>query len=128
MKTPLNDTALADLIRTRLAELGQTQKWLAEQADVTPQAIHHWMKTGQIASNSARRVALALQVTVDAVLNPGTQPARDREENFQMIWANQRERQLLHWFRLSSEVGKQIAESAAKGAPKLDDLPVRPGD
>ncbi len=122
MKPQLNENPLAELIRSRLAKLGQTQKWLAEQADVTPQAIHHWMKTGQIASHSARRVALALQVTVDAVLNPG-QPSLVPEDDMQLQWLSARERRLLHWFRRSSEDGKKIGEAAVKGAPKLDENP-----
>jgi transcriptional regulator with XRE-family HTH domain len=67
-------------IAQRLRALNQTQGWLAEQAGVSNNAVTKWLKTGQISIDKAMKVALALEITLDELLDKDIsipQPARD---------------------------------------------------
>lgn len=67
--------SLDDVIREALDRLERTQQWLAEQVDVTPQAVAKWMKTGQISRENATEVARVLGVSLDALLAGGASDA-----------------------------------------------------
>lgn len=61
-------TTLATVISDALERLGKSQMWLAEQVDVSPQAVTKWMQTGQISREKATEVARALGMSIDELL------------------------------------------------------------
>ena len=55
-------------IAQRLRALNQTQIWLAEQVGVSNNAVTKWIKSGQISIDKAMKVAMALKITLDDLL------------------------------------------------------------
>jgi transcriptional regulator with XRE-family HTH domain len=56
-------------IQARLKALNQKQVWLAEQAGVSRMAVSDWIRTGKISVDKAVKVASALRITLDELLN-----------------------------------------------------------
>ncbi len=69
------ENPFSTVVNRRLRELGRTQNWLAEQVDVTDQAVSKWLKTGQIKLDHAKRVAELLSVSLDSLLRRKPSPA-----------------------------------------------------
>ena len=80
-------------IARRLRALNQTQVWLAAQVDVSNNAVTKWIKSGQISVDKAMKVATALEITLDELVDDTlilpsekedqhaeVQPARQQEE------------------------------------------------
>jgi transcriptional regulator with XRE-family HTH domain len=92
-------------IAQRLRALGKTQVWLAEQVDVSNNAVTKWIKTGQISIDKAVKVAPALEITLDELLDNEdasiTQPPRDAaatqpsEARLQLIYVDGDELEML---------------------------------
>lgn len=62
-------TELGDYIKTRLKALKRTQGWLAEQADVSNNAVSKWIKTGKISRENFLLIIPLLGGSVPALGN-----------------------------------------------------------
>lgn len=56
------------VIRAALKRLGKTQRWLAEELDVSDVAVSKWVQTGVIARENLVPIARALDISVDELL------------------------------------------------------------
>lgn len=65
---PPEMTPLGKIITRELARLGQTQSWLAEECEVSDNAVSKWIKTGKISRVNAGKVAAALGISMDQLL------------------------------------------------------------
>lgn len=97
--------------------MGKPRQWLAEKTGVSNGAVTHWVKTGQIGRDSALAVAMALQVSVDQLYGQEAAETKPEEEN-SLQWLTPREQRLLTNYRQSNEMGKQMIDLTANGAPK----------
>lgn len=68
-------SALGQVIKARLKAINQTQDWLAEKVNVSPQAVSKWIRTGDITLDNARDAARWLGISVGQLLdsNPDTE-------------------------------------------------------
>ena len=68
-------------IAQRLRMLKKTQRWLAEQVDVSNSTVTKWIKTGQISTDKALKVAVVLEITLDELLNRSLSIPQSSTEN-----------------------------------------------
>jgi transcriptional regulator with XRE-family HTH domain len=68
---------LGKTIQARLARLGKTQAWLAEEVGVSEQAVSKWMRTGEISRDNSLRVSTALEMSIAQLLDPNPAPELD---------------------------------------------------
>ncbi|MDR6583791.1 helix-turn-helix transcriptional regulator [Herbaspirillum frisingense] len=118
-------STLGDKIRSRLKELGRSQGWLAEQANVSDTAVSKWISTGKISRKSAQDAARALGISIDVLI--GAEPANDESgQNLALIYADADEIRLLTLYREASEMGRALIRTAADAAPKAENLESTP--
>jgi phage repressor protein C with HTH and peptisase S24 domain len=68
-KKAKNDISLlGKVILERLEELGKTQSWLAIQCGVSANAVSKWIRLGQISTERAGKVSVALDLSLDRLL------------------------------------------------------------
>lgn len=68
---------LGKTIKARLKALDKTQAWLAEQVEVSENAVSKWIKTGEISRENIKPAAEALQISVAQLLDPNPTPELD---------------------------------------------------
>jgi hypothetical protein len=117
--TKIAESAVGRVIAARLKEMGKPRQWLAEKTGVSNGAVTHWVKTGQIGRDSALSVAMALGVSVDELYGQEA-PAAKPSEEMSLEWISTRERQLLTNYRQCNDMGRQMIDLTANGAPKDD--------
>lgn len=70
------------LIKAALARLGRTQRWLADQLDVSDNAVSKWLRTGQISRANAGAISVLLGIPADKLLPTGIHETSSDERNF----------------------------------------------
>lgn len=74
---------LGKTIISRLKSLDHTQAWLAEQVEVSENAVSKWILTGKISRKNSIKAAEALGMSVTQLLNPSsTHELDDRWNSF----------------------------------------------
>ncbi len=116
------NTAIGNALRQRMQELGVTQTWLAEQLDVSVNAVSKWCRGEPISRQNAVAVAQVLDLNLDELLATGAErkkvEALDASREFDLVYLNRREIKLLTLYRESTSDGKRIIELTATAAPK----------
>lgn len=117
-KMPPMTSKLGKIIKARLADLGETQEWLAEQAGVSKNAVSKWIKTGQISRENAINAARCLRVTSDQLLlgEPLVDVSSPAETTIERLDAD--EKRVLDLYRAATKDGKMMILGAATVAPK----------
>jgi plasmid maintenance system antidote protein VapI len=104
-----NMNEIGRLIKSRLAELRQTQDWLAEKVGVSNNAVTKWVKSGKISRDNAIKVARALQISVDVLLGfEQRQPS------------NEFKRQLIYFYDGMTQEHREIVLNLANKLYSLD--------
>lgn len=103
---------IGKLIASRLKALGKKQAWLAENAEVSINAVSKWTKSGKIARERIARVAELLEVSADELV-AGEVKAESQPSSFMDMKATSAEEmRILTAFRLADERGQDQINSA----------------
>ncbi|HSH72366.1 MAG TPA: helix-turn-helix transcriptional regulator [Methylophilaceae bacterium] len=62
------DKTIGTIINRQLALLNKTQTWLAEEVQVSNNAVTKWIRSGKISRVNAKKTAAALKISVDELL------------------------------------------------------------
>ncbi|WP_343742114.1 helix-turn-helix transcriptional regulator [Herbaspirillum huttiense] len=114
-------STIGDKIRTRLKEIGKSQGWLAEEANVSDTAVSKWISTGKISRKSAQDVARALNISMDELMGADGTP-ESRGQSLALIYADADEISLLTLYREANPMGRALIRTAADAAPKAENL------
>lgn len=117
-KMPPMTSKLGKIIKTRLADLGQTQEWLAEQASVSKNAVSKWIKTGQISRENAIAAAKLLGITSDQLLLGESLVDVSSSNETTLERLNADEKRILDLYRAATKDGKMMILGATLAAPK----------
>ena len=114
-------TKLGSTIKSRLAELGRTQEWLAGETGVSKNAVSKWIRDGKISRVNAIAAAKALGLSADQLLlgQPLADVSPPAETTLERLDA--KEKHLLELYRRASRDGKLMIYGAATVAPKEAD-------
>jgi plasmid maintenance system antidote protein VapI len=115
--TKIPESAVGRVIAARLKEMGKPRQWLAEKTGVSNGAVTHWVKTGQISRDSALSVAMVLGVSVDQLYGQEA-PVSKPSEEMSLEWVTAEERRLLTNYRACNDMGRQMINLTANGAPR----------
>lgn len=80
----MNET-LGKTIGNRLKDLKKSKDWLAETCEVSNAAVTKWIKTGKVSRENTIKVANALGISIDELLNEkidGQDPFKDQLDYF----------------------------------------------
>lgn len=117
---PAMNSLLGNIIKQRLADLDETQEWLAEKCGVSKNAVSKWIKVGKISRANAVEAARVLGLTVDQLLGQSlvdvSPPSETTLERLDV-----QEKRLLELYRQSTKDGKLMIYGAATVAPKESD-------
>jgi len=117
---PAMNSLLGNVIKQRLASLGETQEWLAEKCNVSKNAVSKWISTGKISRAKAIVAAQSLGLTVDQLLGqPMSTVSPPAETTLERL--DTQEKRLLELYRQSTKDGKMMIYGAATVAPKEAD-------
>ncbi|WP_443113297.1 helix-turn-helix domain-containing protein [Herbaspirillum seropedicae] len=114
-------STIGDTIRTRLKEIGKSQGWLAERANVSDTAVSKWISTGKISRKSAQDVARALEISIDELIG-GEAPPEGTGKSLALIYVDSDEISLLTLYREANSMGRALIRTAADAAPKAENL------
>lgn len=122
---PPMTSKLGKIIKTRLADLGQTQEWLAEQASVSKNAVSKWIKTGQISRENAIAAAKILRITSDQLLLDESLVDVSSPDETTLERLSADEKRILDLYRSATKDGKMMILGIATAAPKDAALSIR---
>lgn len=81
-----DETGIADRIRTALESAGKTQRGLADAANVTPQAVNGWLRTGHISRDRLAIIANYTGTSLEYLLTgkeaPRTQGVAEQSPDY----------------------------------------------
>ena len=63
------NSTIGRLLKTRLKEMGKTQRWLAEQVDVSDNAVSKWIRGGKVEKGNAITVSRLLALPLESILS-----------------------------------------------------------
>lgn len=117
-KMPAMNSPLGKIIKARLADLGRTQEWLAEQTSVSKTAVTKWISNGKMSRESALKVSQALKISMDQLLagQPFVDVSPSNETTLERVDAE--EKRLLELYRRATKDGRLMIYGAATVAPK----------
>lgn len=123
-KMPPMTSQLGKIIKARLAEIGNTQEWLAEQVGVSKTAVSKWIRTGQVSRANAIEVSRQLGISSDQLLRgePVTDVSLPNRTTLDRLDAD--EKRVLDLYRAATKDGKMMILGAATVAPKDESLSV----
>lgn len=110
--------SLGKLIGDRLEELGHTQAWLAEEADVSENAVSKWIRTGKISRENLIKVAQILGLSLDKL---GTEENKTSPA-LELVYVDGQELHIITAYRESTPMGKALIRAAAESAPRAASL------
>lgn len=116
----LMENKIGRVISRQLKLLDKTQGWLAEEANVSNNAVSKWIKTGKVSRNNAVRVAEILGLSVGQLLVNESEKPKDKEQKrLALMYIDPSEVHLVTLYRESTQHGKDMITMAAEEAPKL---------
>lgn len=119
---PAMTSPLGKIIKTRLADLGETQEWLAEETGVSKNAVSKWIRTGQISRISAIAAAKALRITSDQLLLGQALVDVSASTATTLERLDGDEKRILELYRTATKEGKLMLLGAASAVPKDESL------
>lgn len=112
-------SSLGKVILGKLRVMEKTQSWLAEEAQVSINAVSKWIRTGKISRNNLVVVAGILGLSTDEMVGLDEPVAANAVlPAFELVFLTSEEIRLVTIFRQASDVGQRMIEIAASKAPK----------
>jgi transcriptional regulator with XRE-family HTH domain len=110
-------TIIGKRISSRLEKMEKTQSWLAEECNVSKNAVSKWIRSGHIARENAMQVSALLSIPlIDLLVSES--PQQNVSKKLALIYADTDEIELLTGYREATPFGKETILLSIKNAPK----------